>query len=154
MKIDLSVLAYQDKIDIDEEIVLDNLNLSQSEIKSLSPIKLQAVLTYTADDKIEMNYNAEGTMVIEDAISLKEITYPFTIEESEIFESLQKTIDINEILWQNIILEIPIKYTKEKDLKKFHGDGWKLISEEELVNKPLANLIENMEKEWYYGSTI
>lgn len=147
MKIDLSVLAYQDKIDIDEEIVLDNLNLSQSEIKSLSPIKLQAVLTYTADDKIEMNYNAEGTMVIEDAISLKEITYPFTIEESEIFESLQKTIDINEILWQNIILEIPIKYTKEKDLKKFHGDGWKLISEEELVNKPLANLIENMEKE-------
>lgn len=147
MKVELSELTYQDKIEINEAIVIDEQVLLESEIKSLSPIKFKAVFSYTADNKVEMNYSAKGTMNIEDAISLKEITYPFTIEDSEIFESLQKTIDINEILWQNIILEIPIKYTKEKDLNKFHGDGWKLISEEELSNKPLASLIENMEKE-------
>ena len=36
------------------------------------------------------------------------------------------------ILWQNIVLEVPLQFTKVEDLSKFHGDGWKLISEEEI----------------------
>ena len=93
-------------------------------------------------------------MILEDSISLKEITYPFTftiedkLEENEL--NLKKTIDINEFLWQYIVLEVPIRYTEVKDYNEYHGDGWKLISEEELSKEgPLAKLIEEIEEEWY-----
>ncbi len=145
--IDTTVLNYKDEILIDEEVVLDDAYISQSEIKALSPVKLVGKLNYTMDDKIEFNFNASGVMTVEDAISLQEIAYPFALETTEIYESLQKTIDIKEVLWQNIVLEIPLKYTLEKDLNKFHGDGWKLVSEDEERKNSLADLIENMEKE-------
>ncbi len=145
--IDTTVLNYQDEIIIDEEIVLSNDYISQSEIKALSPVKVKGNLTYSMDDKILFNFEASATMTLEDAISLAEIAYPFTISTTEIFDSLQKTIDISEVLWQNIVLEIPLKYSLEKDLNKFHGDGWKLVSEDEVRTNSLADLIENMEKE-------
>ena len=46
----------------------------------------------------------------------------------EFLENNQNSIDILEILWQNIVLEIPLKYTEVEDLSKYQGDGWKVIS--------------------------
>ena len=66
----------------------------------------------------------------------------------EFLKNNQNSIDILEILWQNIVLEIPLKYTKEEDLSKYQGDGWKLISEDEVKrDNPFSILAENMKKE-------
>lgn len=150
--IDTTVLNYQDEIIIDEAITLEQDNISHSEIKALSPLEVKAKLNYNEEDKIQLNLEARGIMSLEDAVSLKLVEFPFTINISETYESLDKTIDINEVLWQNILLEVPLKYTLEKDLKSFHGDGWKLVSQEEAEAKEgktniMADLIENMEKE-------
>ena len=47
-----------------------------------------------------------------------------------------------DILWQNIILEIPLKFTNVEDYSKFQGEGWKLVSEDELKveNNPFNEL--------------
>ena len=93
-------------------------------------------------------------MILEDSISLDNIEYPFSIDIDEnIEENLEKdenSIDILPILWQNIVLEVPLKFTKVNDLSKYNGDGWKLISEEEASstsNNPFLELKEKYKEE-------
>ena len=66
-----------------------------------------------------------------------------TAEVNLISKNFQKTIDITEDLWQNILVEIPLKCVndKNKDLT-LEGDGWRLISEDDvkLENNPLSSL--------------
>ena len=60
----------------------------------------------------------------------------------------QNILDIFEFLWENILLEVPLHYTKVKDLHKFRGDGWKLIHEDEIKNdNPFHDLLKDIEKE-------
>ena len=94
-----------------------------------------------------------GEMIIADSISLEPVPYPFTIEYDDILEENCKkdenTLDIFQFLWENIVLEIPLQFTKVKDLSKFHGDGWKLVSEDELTtrNNPFSDLLKDFEEE-------
>ena len=94
-------------------------------------------------------------MILDDSISLDNVEYPFSIDIDEnIEENLEKdenSIDILPILWQNIVLEVPLRFTKVNDLSKYNGDGWKLISEEEASstsNNPFLELKEKYKEEW------
>ena len=78
-------------------------------------------------------------MVIPDDITLEDYEYNFTSEIEEKIEetrvNLQKTLDITENLWQNILVEIPLRAVNEKNENiSLKGNGWRLISEED-VNK-------------------
>ena len=92
-------------------------------------------------------------MLIPDSITLDTVTYPFTIEYSDFIDenSLknENMLDILAFLWENIVLEIPLQFTKEVDYSKFQGNGWRLISEEELKkeNNPFNELLNDIEKE-------
>ena len=92
-------------------------------------------------------------MEIPDSISLEKVCYPFCIEYDDIIsESCKKNeniLDIFQFLWENIVLEVPLQFTKVDDLSKFHGDGWKLISEDELStrNNPFSDLLKDFDKE-------
>ena len=94
----------------------------------------------------KMKPTASGEMILEDSISLDEISYPFSVKiEEKVDENSKKisnTIDIMDILWQNIVLEVPLQLTEVEDLTKYQGEGWKLVSEEELnkENNPFSNL--------------
>lgn len=95
----------------------------------------------------------KGNMVISDSISLDRVNYPFSIEYDDIIEGnckkSENILDIFQFLWENIVLEVPLKFTKVEDLSEFHGDGWKLISEDELrdTNNPFNDLLKDFEKE-------
>ena len=76
-------------------------------------------------------------------------------EESELLGKFltnsQNTLDILAVLWENIVLEVPLRFTKVRDLSKFHGDGWKLVSEDELnkrykIIKEMKPIIEKSTK--------
>ena len=91
-------------------------------------------------------------MIINDAISLDECNYEYSIDYDDFIPENSKkdknTLDIFEFLWENILLEVPLKFTKERDLSKFHGDGWKLVSEDELSNNnPFSELLKDYYKE-------
>lgn len=144
MLIDLTKLSYQDELVIDEELRIDESIYQETDIKDLSPVKVNAILKYTVDEELSIELKAKGRMILEDAISTKEISHDFELETEEILESFDNSIDIIDILWQNIVLEIPLRKTLEKDLSKYKGEGWKLIEERKTS---LADLIENIEKE-------
>ncbi len=73
-----------------------------------------------------LSFQVTGKFLLEDARTLEEVEDPFQIEreekismESEIcgrfLENSQNTLDILDILWENIVLEIPISFTLADD---------------------------------------
>ena len=107
---------------------------------------------YDPEDNLYESVSIDGTMILNDDISLEEVEYPFSIEYDDILEENLKnnenTLDLFEFLWENIVLEVPLKFTKVTNLSEFHGDGWKLSSEKEstLKNNPFSQLLENFDK--------
>ena len=92
-------------------------------------------------------------MTIRDSVSLEEVDYPFSIDYDDIVDenwiNNEKLLDIFIFLWENIVLEVPLQFTKVSDLSKFHGYGCRLISEEQLKlkNNPFSDLLKDFEEE-------
>ena len=138
MIIDLNELNYKDSIVLDFEVFKDER--LDKRIKNLKDAKVKGKIYFTNIDKyIDINFS--GLMVLEDSVTLNDVDYPFNIKIegnlSEIGEEFEKTIDFNkntldifELLWENIVLEVPISFTKEKDAQ-LSGNGWKLKNHEE-----------------------
>ena len=90
-------------------------------------------------------------------MDLEEVNYPINLEISEILsenddekdQNQIKTLDIMDILWQNIVLEVPISVRKNPEKKyNLEGEGWELVNEERKKLDPrLAPLLELLEKE-------
>ena len=123
--IDLNILynTDQESIIIDDTYELPKEYIVDDRIKSLSKIKVNGEISLVKDedleDKVYINAKIEGTMNIEDSISLKIIPYKFNIEYDdyveEIYQNNQNKLDIFAFLWENIELEVPIRYTLEEN---------------------------------------
>ena len=143
----------KDAIIIDEDIEFTKEIYNLPEIKKLKSIHLKGKIAISESDEVTLTGTLTGTMTILDSISLDEVDYNFSadLEENleEIIEKDKNSIDIIEILWQNIVLEVPLRYTEVTDYSKYSGDGWRLISEEELKyqNNPFQALKENKKEE-------
>ena len=118
----------------------------KSEIIDLSKIEVSGNISLI-DEEYNISANIKGYMKINDSVSLKEIKYPFNIDISdnldEFLEKNQKSLDLLEFLWQNIVLEVPLRYTEVEDFSEYLGDNWKLVSEDELKNNPFKTLLNN-----------
>lgn len=141
----------KEEIKIDSDLNFSNEYISSS-IKGLKDAHFSGIIKEKSDESIHLIGMLTGTMILEDAISLDDVDYSFSseIDENieEFLENNQNTIDILEVLWQNIVLEIPLKYTVVKDLSKYQGDGWKVISEDEIKrDNPFSILAENKKEE-------
>lgn len=161
MNIDLTPLHAhtKDKIDISNTYTLPDEYFGTTGVKKVENIKVEGyVYLAPSEDDIEqevdwINCKIDGKMELEDSISLEPVDYPFSIEYDEILEENCKknenTLDIFSFLWENIVLEVPLQFTKVKDFSKFRGDGWKLVSENELTtnNNPFSELLEKMKEE-------
>ena len=143
------------KINIDNEINISEELLSTSTIRRLYNVHFNGYIDKLIDDTYELVGTLSGTMIIPDDITLEDFEYNFTSEIEENIDetriNYQKSIDITEDLWQNILVEIPLKAVNEKNKSiKLEGDGWRLISEEDLENtknNPLSSLEEMFRKE-------
>lgn len=159
MDIDLSLLHSNtiSEIDISNIYNIPKIYFENSDALALDNIKVQGKI-YQKETEVNtyldyVDAHIEGTMKLQDSISLEPIDYPFSIIYNDILEENCKknenTLDIFQFLWENIVLEVPLQFTKVADLSKFHGDGWKLISEEDLItkNNPFSELLEDKKEE-------
>lgn len=159
MEIDLTSLNSDviTEVEIDTIVSFDSKYLEKSVIKRLDNIKVIGTISKDSSSDNILNASVTGQMLLEDSVSLEDVNYPFSIQiEEKIGENNENTIDIMDILWQNIILEIPLKFTNVQDYSKFQGEGWKLVSEDELKveNNPFNELDSILGEEWEYGSSI
>lgn len=146
----LELVTKGKKINIDNDINIPLELIEESDIRRLSNVHFTGSLSKLVDDTYELSGTITGTMIIPDNITLEDYTYDFTSEIEEKIEetrvNYQKTLDITEDLWQNILVEIPLYAVNEKNKSvKLEGDGWRLISEDEVTtnndNNPFKDLL-------------
>ena len=136
MIIDLNNLNRFGKLNLDDDFSLDEVYYKNTDIRELKNLHIDGEVEIDYDDNIYLNLNVKGIMILPCAISLEDVEYSFstTIDETignfeEIYKNNKNSLDISNILWENIVLEIPIRVVA-KNIKpsNTHGDGWELIS--------------------------
>ena len=148
MIIDLfNLITNGKKIIIDNDVNISEELLKTSTIRRLNNVHFNGYIDRLIDDTYVLSGVLSGTMVLPDDITLEDYEYDFTSDiEEKIDETrinYQKTIDITLDLWQNILVEIPLRAVNEKNKAlTLKGDGCRLISEDDVnsINNPLSSL--------------
>lgn len=157
MKIDLTNLITNltDAININEKVIIPEELIKESSIKRLENVSFVGKIFKDYDMNLSLEGVIKGTMILPDDVTLEDVSHEFKsdIEENleDILEINKNNIDILEFLWQNILVEIPLKVRGENtDNIHLEGNGWRLITEEELENRkntPFSDLSLLLNKE-------
>ncbi len=154
MEIDITRLksGIDSFIPIDMTYSFTKEELENSGILKLDNVKIKGEIGKNSLYDYTINIIVEGTMILPCAISLKPVNYDFSVEIDENLAEMaeefaenvknnQKTIDIFPIIWENILMEIPMRIVSDdvSDVKT-KGDGWELITDETSGNSTLAKL--------------
>ena len=150
MHIDITKLKTQlvTSLNICGEVHIPKKYLENSLIDDLKDIKVKGKLTYDEEYQLVLTAELSGTMVLKDDMTLEPVDYKFKTDIEEILDKAQNTLDITDILWQNILVEIPSKVRSTNEDINLEGNGWRVISEEQFArernnsNNPFANLEE------------
>ncbi len=164
MNIDLTNLITnkESKIQLDIDVCIDTNMFENTDIRELKNTKFTGMIQKLYDDEFEISGTLQGIMILPDDITLEDTEYEFSTDVEEKFiendqsndnnlKIIQNKLDITEFLWQNILVEIPMKVINKKNENlKLQGDGWRLTTEEELEkesnNSPFKDLLENFPK--------
>lgn len=152
MNIDITSLKLnrEDYIQIDEKVIVPLDELKKANIIELKSAIVRGTIYPYNVDNYELNLLVEGTMVLPCSITLEPVEYKFSTEFSGIYtemmgeienfsKKIENSLDIFPIIWENILMEIPIKVTcPEATNLKLSGDGWKLVTEESVGEKNSA----------------
>ena len=147
-------------IEVNEEYSFTQDELKGTDLLKLDDVKVEGEIIKNSLGNIELNLGVEGVMVLPCALTLKPVNYPFYIEIcgeieelmenfDEISTNFQNSIDILPIIWENILMEIPMRVVsdeaKNSDMK-MEGEGWKFVTEEEEKTSPLSELLEYLDE--------
>ena len=152
MIIDLTdlLIGKVDYLDIDEDVIIDDSYFANTSIRDLIGTHFYGNVI-RIEDGYQLKGSISGVMVLPDDVTLMDVDYSYDIVVSEnfndgdeFFKIVQNRLDITEFLWQNILVEVPSKIKGEdSDNLTLEGDGWRLITEEELEkgnNSPFSEL--------------
>jgi len=127
--------------------------LKKMEVNKINDLKITGNVTLDALKEINIYIEISGVMIIPCAVTLKPVDYPFNITvdgsleelENEFDENIKKnqnTLDIFPIIWENILMEVPMRVVSE-DAGDYEisGDGWKFTTKDcENENSELSKL--------------
>ena len=150
MQIDITKLLINsiDSLSVKGSVDIPKEMLSNSRIDELKNIKIDGNIYLNEDNELVLEGNLLGIMVLKDDLTLEPVDYEFKTDFEEILNKSENILDITDILWQNILVEIPSKVRSTSEDINLSGDGWRLISEEEYEkeknksNNPFSNLDE------------
>ena len=162
MEIDITKLKSDilSSIDIDLTYSFSKEQLEGTDLLKLDDVKINGNISKDSINEYTIDVDVEGVMVLPCAITLEPVDYPFNVkingnleemleEINENSKKIENSIDIFPIIWENILMEIPMKVVSEKakDIK-LEGDGWRLITDEkrEEINPEFAKLSQLFEE--------
>ena len=149
-------MSYEGKITIPKTYY------EKTEILELPEVEVSFSITKDLNQDDLFQLKAKGTLYLQDAKSLEKVSYPYQfeieekIDENEDFfdkkgKNSQNSLDIIEILWENIVLEIPISYSvASDDIFEVEHEGYRVAKEGEKkseVDPRLAPLLGLLDKE-------
>lgn len=157
MIIDLNPLfsGIKKVIEINETIVFSSSDLKNTSIKKLDKVYVTGTINKVSDESVDLKININTVMTLEDSVTLEEVNYPLnidinkivgnSIDDSEYYKILQNTLDILPIVWENIVLEVPLRIVSNERETVIEGDGWSLNKDNS--NSPLSDLKEMLDME-------
>ena len=159
MNIDLTklVTSQVEEIEIEGFVNVPFNLFDGTSVRELKDVSFSGSVIKLCDGDYQISGRLAGIMVLPDDITLEDVCINFSSEIEENFsefgkqegknlEIIQNRLDITEFLWQNILVEIPLKVVSEKNKGlTLKGNGWRLITEEELEkersnNSPFSEL--------------
>lgn len=160
MNIDITRLksGIDSQVEIDMLYSFDKEMLKSTDILSLDNVSIKGYITSNSIDDYDLDVNVDGIMVLPSSLTLEPTDYKFSIkiegnidellkEINETLKKNQNTIDILPIIWENILMEIPIRVVGDKNQNlRMEGDGWKLITEEEKKLNPELQKLKDLLK--------
>lgn len=157
---DISELKNNTKefLDIDMDISFSLEDLKDTPIKNTKNIKAKGKITKLSNILYHLELNITGIMVLTCARSLTDVDYPLdifidkNIEDSEKVDEkqlfFQNSLDIFSIVWENIVLEVPLRVVNEDAEFTKEGNGWSLVIENERnVESPFSDLQKMLDME-------
>ena len=125
---------------VDQVVEFDESYYHKTTIKGLRDVYVKGKIYYSQTNEVIFEGLIKGIMRLQEANTGELVDYPFKSEVNEILAennsieanlrtNTQNSLDLKEVLWQNIVLEVPIRVTEEKELKPIKGEGWELRDE-------------------------
>lgn len=149
MNIDITKLksGIETSIEINEKLDID---VSNTEIIELKDTELHGTITKDSEGYY-INAILSGIMTLPCSVTLKPVDIEFNteidgniedlLEEIGIFDKKnENTIDIFPIIWENILMEIPMRVVSDEiDTNSLKGDGWQVVTGE-VISSPNPEL--------------
>ena len=146
MEFDLNKITEQGIL-IDTIISFDEEYLRVSEIKKLDNVHVSGRIYYSLTKEVIFAGNVNGNMTLVDVYSGDLIDYPFNIDLDEILANFsnedekmgkkpKNSLDLKEVLWENIVLEVPIVVSKDNKVKTKKGEFWEVRDENSKKDDP------------------
>ena len=135
------IIKHKGNFTIDEQLIFpDELFGKYSQINGLKDITVKGTGDLDIDSRrLYVNLTIEGIMLLPCALTLEEVEYPFTTTSTEVFafdkvnsdedihEAKKNIVDLTPVVFENIMLEVPMRVVKENAEIKTAGRGWKIL---------------------------
>ncbi|RHS93283.1 YceD family protein [Erysipelatoclostridium sp. AM42-17] len=156
------IIKHKGTFDFDEELTFPSEMFEKyNQINGLKDVNVSGTGNLdTRDKRLYVDLNIKGTMILPCALTLEDIDYPFDISSTEIFsfekpdpmedvhEVKKDMVDLTPVVFENIMLEVPMRVVKEDANIQESGKGWKILDgnssdkDEEYIDPRLAKLKE------------
>lgn len=136
MNLNLITLNTKGRLDFDE--TLDMSEYKTDEIISMDEVHVKGSIIDNGTDDYEVSIQITGHITLKSAVNGSPVPYNLDIKYDdfvtnlvEIYKKSSNSLDILPIIWENILLEIPIRATNENDqFVATAGDGWEVLESE------------------------
>ncbi len=93
--------------------------------------------------RLYIDFTVKGQMILPCAVSLENVDYPFDIDSSVVFafykpdddedviEVKRDMVDLTPVVFQEIMMDVPMRVVKDNATLKTSGNGWKVLTEED-----------------------
>ena len=144
MEVDLIRLKHnlEEVILLDEELIFPTELVHESGMLDLKSVKINGSIGKDTMDAFYLECKVSGVMILPCSVTLNPVEHIFSFEldgrldkileeMDENAKKIENTIDILPIIWENILMEIPMKVTSD-EAKNLHleGEGWRLVTDE------------------------
>lgn len=148
-----NTIAFDEHIDFEPEVFS-----KMHQIRGLQDVTVSGNVHYdVARERVLADLDIEGVMIVPCSITLEDVEYDFHTKSLEVF-SFEKTndedvhelkgdvVELLPVIFQLILMEVPLKVVKE-GLKEYpKGDGWEVVKEEDYTKEKTKEIDPRLAK--------
>lgn len=134
MNINLAILNTKKRVDFNGSPDLSKY--FDDKIRGTKDLLVEGTIIDNDTSEYEINLHIKGTLILASSVNNKDVYQDIDVEYSDFIENLvenykngSNSLDILPIIWENILLEVPIRVANEDDdFDVDHGNGWEIVS--------------------------